>query len=305
MIGADICGFIDNTTEELCARWIEVGAFYPFSRDHSAIGTIPQELYVWDTVAAASRTALGMRYQMLPYIYTLFYNAHTSGSLVARALWANFPGDPVALTIDYQFMLGDAIMVSPVVDQYSTNVNAYFPAGLWYNFNDRSFAFDTNAGGVYHSLYTPLTSSNVHVLGGNVLPLQDAAMTTVAGRQTPFTFLVALNKNGHATGSLFWDDGEQINLDNVLSMNIDASSSTVGGSVYNTILTSTYADADLFTLNTIVVLGTSSMLSSPSKVTLNGAALSSSQFSYNSSKGSLTITSLNLKLSKTFTLKWN
>ncbi|MFX8856433.1 TIM-barrel domain-containing protein, partial [Acinetobacter baumannii] len=79
MIGSDICGFYQDTTEELCARWIEVGAFYPFSRDHNANHWLPQELYRWETVAEAGRRALAMRYQLLPYYYSLFYQSHSEG----------------------------------------------------------------------------------------------------------------------------------------------------------------------------------------------------------------------------------
>ena len=65
--GADICGFAKNSNEELCARWIEVGAFSPFSRDHNELGTEPQELYRWESVTKAAISALNMRYRLLAH----------------------------------------------------------------------------------------------------------------------------------------------------------------------------------------------------------------------------------------------
>ena len=108
-----------------------MGAFYPFSRDHNTLGAAPQELYLWDSVAEAARNALSIRYQLLPYLYTLFYNAHINGEMVARSLWVNFPSDVTTLSINGQFMWGDAILISPVLDQGSTTVKAYFPQGYW------------------------------------------------------------------------------------------------------------------------------------------------------------------------------
>ena len=66
-VGPDTCGFVGNADEELCNRWMQLGAFMPFFRNHNILGAIPQEPHVWDSVAEASRTAIAVRYSLLPY----------------------------------------------------------------------------------------------------------------------------------------------------------------------------------------------------------------------------------------------
>jgi alpha-glucosidase len=66
-VGTDTCGFQGNTDEELCNRWMQLSAFAPFYRNHNQRGAMSQEPYVWDSVAKASRTAIAVRYAMLPY----------------------------------------------------------------------------------------------------------------------------------------------------------------------------------------------------------------------------------------------
>ena len=88
------------TTEELCSRWTELGAFYTFSRNHNSKGTPPQEPYVWPSVAAISRKVLGIRYSLLLYYYILFYKAsrpidplNEPSATVLKPLFFEFPKD--------------------------------------------------------------------------------------------------------------------------------------------------------------------------------------------------------------------
>lgn len=116
MIGADICGFNRNTDEELCNRWMMLGAFLPFMRNHNTIGAIAQEPFRWDSVANASRIAIGKRYEILPTLYSHMAKSAESGEPAARAIWYEFE-EVFEETKDYahQFMFGDNLLVSPVL----------------------------------------------------------------------------------------------------------------------------------------------------------------------------------------------
>jgi alpha-glucosidase (family GH31 glycosyl hydrolase) len=84
---------------------MQLGAFYPFSRNHNTIGARPQEPYLWESVARASRNALNIRYYLLPFYYTLFYQAHKFGATVVRPFFFEFPEDNNTPLYDRQFLV--------------------------------------------------------------------------------------------------------------------------------------------------------------------------------------------------------
>nr|CAA10382.2 alpha-D-xylosidase [Tropaeolum majus] len=210
MVGSDICGFYPQPTEELCNRWIEVGAFYPFSRDHANYYSPRQELYQWESVAESARNALGMRYKLLPFLYTLTYEAHIRGAPIARPLFFTFPNYPECYGVSTQFLLGSSLMISPVLEQGKTEVKALFPPGTWYSLLDMTETVDSKKG-QYVTLDAPLHVVNVHLYQNTILPMQQGGLLSKEARMTPFTLIVTFPAgatDGQAKGNLFLDKDE-------------------------------------------------------------------------------------------------
>jgi hypothetical protein len=228
------------------------------------------------------------------------------GSLVSRSLWMNFPTDKNTLTIDSQFMMGDAVLISPVIQQGLDYVDAYFPQGMWYDFKESQFAYNvSSAEGIWNRLETPLTSVNVHIAGGKITPLQQSAVTTTESRVTPFTLYVTLCSCGRAVGSLYWDDGESISEAEYLYVDYSAQVASDGsGEIVGTVAVSSYEGARERRVESVVVLWSPEMIAQPTSITLDGAVQPLQSVQLAQDKGRLTFTDLDIVLTENFKLSW-
>uniref|UniRef100_A0A0N5ARH1 P-type domain-containing protein n=1 Tax=Syphacia muris TaxID=451379 RepID=A0A0N5ARH1_9BILA len=141
-IGSDICGFHGNTTEELCLRWHQLGAFYTFSRNHNGKPYIKQDPAQWESVKSATKKAYNFRYRYLPYLYSLHFDAHLNGGSVIRPVFFEFPDDEKTHSLGMQFMWGKAMMIIPVYTEGDTSVEGYLPeSSFWYSLRDDDYGY--------------------------------------------------------------------------------------------------------------------------------------------------------------------
>ncbi|KEF56297.1 alpha-glucosidase [Exophiala aquamarina CBS 119918] len=275
LIGVDTCGFNGQSSEELCNRWMQLSAFFPFYRNHNVLSANPQEAYVWESVIDATKKAMDIRFQLLPYLYTLFYNAHTKGETVMRALAWEFPNDPSLANADRQFFLGPSILVTPVLTQGAITVDGVFPGLVegtevyydWYNKSSVAVPATKNT-----TIEAPLGHIPVYIRGGAILATQEMALTTRDARKSPWSLIVAPDVDGGSAGSLYLDDGESLapNATKLVTL------SSTGPGNLNVSVMGDYAGLDLPLAN-ITFLGV--QVAPPDKVVrVNGRPLGNSSY---------------------------
>ena len=138
-VGADICGFYGNASDDMCGRWMQLSAFYPFARNHYNFtdeeGHVlkPQEAYTLEApYNNTARNAILQRYSFLRYFYTLLFEvSRNKRGAVIRPLFFEFPDDEKTYQgYEHSFMVGSALKVTPVItlqNSVDNEVKSYFP----------------------------------------------------------------------------------------------------------------------------------------------------------------------------------
>lgn len=164
-VGTDIGGFGADTTKELLIRWVQVGAFSPLCRNHSALHTKYQEPWRFDQETIdIYKKYIDIRYELVDYIYDLFYEHLQKGYPVLRPLVFEFEDDEKTFNLNDEFMVGEFILVAPVVMQGQTKKMVYLPRGGWYDSETKEF-FESG----YHIVDAPLNKCPIFYKAGSII----------------------------------------------------------------------------------------------------------------------------------------
>ena len=124
--GADLGGFGSHATRDLVLRWLALGVFTPLMRNHAALGTREQECYQFEHIEDF-RHVIGVRYRLIPYLYSEFMKAATQDDMYFKPLGFVYPNDRRAVETEDQLMLGNEVMIAPVYTQNATGRFVYLP----------------------------------------------------------------------------------------------------------------------------------------------------------------------------------
>jgi alpha-glucosidase len=201
--GMDIGGFTGNASVSLYTRWIQIGAFNPYFRNHTGVNTKSAEPWAFgEETLEIARNYINLRYKLLPYLYSTFYEATQNGQPVVRSLAINYTHDPKVYTYQNQFMFGNAFLVAAFSgsDTYGT---VYLPKGKWYNL----YSDEVSNGNIETIVKITNNKLPVYVKESSIIPMQSLVQNTV---EKPTNTLNVHIYKGDVNNSFVYyeDDGE-------------------------------------------------------------------------------------------------
>jgi alpha-glucosidase len=232
--GADVGGFAGSPSADLLTKWLEVAAFQPIDRDHSAKGTRLHEPWVdGPEHEAMRRRYIEQRYRLLPYIYTVAEETSRDGMPMMRPVFMEFPhassdGSPMDPG-GAEFLLGPDLLIAPNPSpEEVAPYELHLPPGRWYDYwtgNHLGAEAKAQAGDAevrdallqnQRVLLKPdLATVPVYVRGGAILPLQNLVQNTEETPKGPLTLRVYVpGPNQSCEGTIYADDGHTLNYKN-------------------------------------------------------------------------------------------
>lgn len=208
--GYDIGGFVGNADEKLFARWMTIGAFSPFFRGHSMINSRDSEPWSYgEKVEEISRNFMKLRYRLLPYLYSLFYEASQSGLPINRSLAIEYPFDDLIYDHRYhnQYLFGPSILVAPV-ESTKDLLKVYLPEGDWYDL----FTDQHHKGNHEIVADCPMEQLPVYVKGSAIIPMRERAGTNTHDQGDVLEVHIYKGENENSF-VLYEDDGSTFNYE--------------------------------------------------------------------------------------------
>ncbi|MDH2335494.1 TIM-barrel domain-containing protein [Clostridium perfringens] len=200
-VGNDVSGFGLDSSEELFIRWMEMGPFIPIFRNHSNMYTRRQEPWAFGPRAEKiAKKSIELRYELLPYIYDLYYISHKEGLPIFRPMIIEYEKDMNLLNMREQFMLGENMIVAPVLYEGERSKTVYLPKGSWFNY----FTREKLQGGKWYKLPCELDEILVFVKEGAIIPTYNKKFRNV--KERPKNILLKVFGE-NAKGFHYNDDG--------------------------------------------------------------------------------------------------
>ncbi|HEX6899188.1 MAG TPA: glycoside hydrolase family 31 protein [Thermoanaerobaculia bacterium] len=203
-VGADIGGFVGGPTPELYTRWLQAGVFSPFMRTHAAKGSPDREPWSFgERHEEINRRAIELRYELLPHLYNLMWEAGETGLPPMRPLFLEHPEDPGTYDLDSELLFGPDLLVAPVLDEGAKERWLYLPKSDWYDF----WTGRKEEGGKWTKTAVTLESIPMFVRAGGMVFRQPVVQHT--GEMPGKTLRVTVYPGAEPTARwLYEDDGK-------------------------------------------------------------------------------------------------
>ncbi|WP_458414486.1 glycoside hydrolase family 31 protein [Schinkia sp. CFF1] len=202
--GPDVGGFAHNSNGPLLTRWMQVGAFTPFFRNHNALDSVAQEPWAFgEKYEKIIKKYIDLRYQWLPYFYSLFREASELGIPVMRPLLLEYPNDPYVTNLSDEYLIGDNVLIAPIMKPDTYHRVVYLPQGDWVDY----WSDEIISGGTHILTEASLEILPIFIKKGTMIALGARKQSTMVP-ETNMQIHLYPDDKGEASYTLYDDDGE-------------------------------------------------------------------------------------------------